>query len=113
TGVAGALGCQSEIDLKPLTPAVVNSEWVTQTVQSVAETLLPGNEIDRAYRTMGSEDMAFFLREVPGCFYFVGSANPEKSLDAPHHHPRFDFDEDVLPRAAALMAAAAVALLTS
>jgi amidohydrolase len=39
---------------------------------------------------------------------FIGSANAEQQLNAPHHHPRFDFDERVLPRAAALIAAAAV-----
>ena len=61
---------------------------------------------------MGSEDFAFLLEKVPGCFFFVGSANPEKGLDAGHHHPKFDFDEVVLPRAAALMTAAVINLLS-
>lgn len=47
-------------------------------------------------QTMGGEDMSFFLQEVPGCYFFVGSANPEKDLAYPHHHPRFDFDETAL-----------------
>jgi metal-dependent amidase/aminoacylase/carboxypeptidase family protein len=37
----------------------------------------------------------------------VGSA-ARRGLDAPHHNPRFDFDEAALPRAAGLMAAAAM-----
>lgn len=113
TGVASAMGCHADIDMKPLAPAVVNTDWVTKAVQSAAKALFPGSELETDYRTMGSEDMAFFLQEVPGCFFFVGSGNPEKSLNAPHHHPRFDFDEDVLPRAAALMASAAMELLTA
>jgi metal-dependent amidase/aminoacylase/carboxypeptidase family protein len=48
---------------------------------------------------------------TPGCYFFVGSANAEKGLDAAHHHPRFDVDEDALPVAAALMAAAAAEFL--
>jgi amidohydrolase len=44
---------------------------------------------------------------VPGCYFFVGSANSERGLDYPHHHPRFDFDERVLAQSAALMAQAA------
>jgi amidohydrolase len=56
---------------------------------------------------MGSEDMAFMMQDIPGCYFFLGSANAEKGLDAPHHHPRFDIDERVLPYAAALMAASA------
>ncbi|MEL7316615.1 MAG: amidohydrolase, partial [Cyanobacteria bacterium J06559_3] len=37
--------------------------------------------------------MSFFLRAVPGCYFFLGSANEAKGLAYPHHHPRFDFDE--------------------
>ncbi|NET74006.1 MAG: amidohydrolase, partial [Sphaerospermopsis sp. SIO1G2] len=48
------------------------------------------------YQILGSEDMSFFLREVPGCYFFVGSANAEKNLNFPHHHPKFDFDETAL-----------------
>ena len=48
-------------------------------------------------QTMGGEDMSFFLQEVPGCYFFIGSANSEKKLNYPHHHPRFDFDETALP----------------
>jgi len=56
--------------------------------------------------------MAEMMQAVPGCYFFVGSANPEADLAAPHHHPQFDFDEAVLPRAAGLMASAARAVLS-
>ena len=73
--------------------------------------LLPDCVLDTEARTMGSEDMAFMMQEVPGCYFFIGSANGEKGLDAPHHHPRFDFDERALLRGAGLMAAAAFEIL--
>ncbi len=60
---------------------------------------------------MGSEDMAYMMGDIPGCYFFVGSANHESGLDAAHHHPKFDFDESVLPHAAALMASAVVEFL--
>lgn len=47
-------------------------------------------------KTLASEDMAYFLQKIPGCFFFLGSANPEKGFNAPHHHPQFDFDETAL-----------------
>ena len=37
--------------------------------------------------------MSYFLEAVPGCYAFIGSANPARGLDQPHHSPRFDFDE--------------------
>ena len=46
--------------------------------------------------TMGGEDMAVYFERAPGCFVFVGSANPERGLDQPHHSPTFDFDEAAL-----------------
>lgn len=110
-GVASALGCQAEIEITSITPAVINDAEVTEAVRQMSRRLLPDHRIDPEAMTMGSEDMAFFLREVPGCFFFVGSANKEKGLDAAHHHPRFDFDEKALPQAAALMAATAAELL--
>jgi amidohydrolase len=51
------------------------------------------------------------MQDIPGCYVFVGSANPDKGLDASHHHPRFDFDEEILPYAVALVAAATVRCL--
>ena len=111
-GVAEAMGCQATITLERLTPATVNQAETALRVQSIARQLFPDARIEPGnYLTMGSEDFAFLLEKVPGCFFFVGSANPEKGLDAGHHHPKFDFDEVVLPRAAALMATAVVNLL--
>lgn len=111
TGVSQTFGCQVEIDLRSITPALVNQPGITHQVQAAAREVLPDHTIEAAYQTMTSEDMAFFQQEIPGCYLFVGSANPEKGLDAEHHHPRFDFDEQALPRAAALVAASAVSLL--
>jgi metal-dependent amidase/aminoacylase/carboxypeptidase family protein len=112
--VAGAMECQVDLDLQCLTPATVNQAETAGMVQAVARHLFPESEIAPAnYVTMGSEDFAFILEKVPGCFFFIGSANQEKGLDASHHHPKFDFDEAILPRAAALMIASVVDLLNN
>ena len=85
---------------------------VAERCQAVARALLPASDLSTsAYITMGAEDMAFMQEKVPGCYFFVGSNNAERQLDYGHHHPKFDFDEAALPRAAALMAAAAADLL--
>jgi amidohydrolase len=61
---------------------------------------------------MVSEDMAEFLNRVPGCFFFLGSMNPERGLDYPHHHPRFDFDEAALPLGIAVLVEATTMYLS-
>ena len=45
---------------------------------------------------MISDDMAFFLTEVPGCYFIVGARNVEKGFDKAHHNAWFDFDEEAL-----------------
>ncbi len=78
-------------------PPVINDEKIASLVRSVAEKVVetPAGVVPEC-QTMGAEDMSFFLQEVPGCYFFLGSANAEKNLAYPHHHPRFDFDESVL-----------------
>jgi len=113
-GVAEAMGCRATIDLDRLSPATVNHPETALLIQTIAHQLFPDAAIESANCiTMGSEDFSFLLEKVPGCFFFVGSANPEKGLDAGHHHPKFDFDEVALPRAAALMATTITYLLSS
>jgi amidohydrolase len=107
-GVAQAMDCQAEVELCKITPAVFNDPEMAERVLVVAERVLSGAELDADERTMGSEDMAYMMDDIPGCYFFVGSANHEEGLDAAHHHPKFDFDESALPRAAALMAASVV-----
>lgn len=110
--VGTAMGCQVEIDVQRVTPAVINNDLIAAKVQETARAVLPGLDLETAgYQTMGAEDMAFMQEKVPGCYFFVGSNNKQKHLDYGHHHPKFDFDEEAMPRAAALMAAATADIL--
>jgi len=112
-GVGEGLGCQIEVDIKRLTPALVNNDSVTAQVQETARRVLSESHLDTAgYITMGAEDMAFMLEKVPGCFFFIGSNDKARHLDYGHHHPKFDFDEEALVRGSALMAAAAMDMLS-
>jgi amidohydrolase len=112
-GVGEGMGCQVDVEIKRITPALVNSESVTACVQQTARRVLSESTLDDTYQTMTAEDMAFMQEKVPGCFFFVGSANKERSLIYGQHHPKFDFDEEALIRGSALMAAAAVDVLNA
>jgi len=107
SGFCSAAGCQAELEFERITPPLVNDAETTALAAEVAQQLFPEFEIDREHRVMGSEDMAFFMQEVPGCYLFIGSSNSARNLDAPHHNPLFDFDEKVLSIAAGLVAAVA------
>ncbi len=96
-GVCQSHGANYELDYWRLYPPVINDAQIAELVRSVAsEVVETPAGIMPTCQTMGGEDMSFFLQEVPGCYFFLGSANPEKDLAYPHHHPRFDFDETAL-----------------
>lgn len=89
---AGMMGASADLDLKLLTPALVNDDLITALVQEAVRDVLGDKALETEFRTMGSEDAAFFLQEIPGCYLFVYSG-PEDYEDRPHHSPRFDIDE--------------------
>ena len=108
-GVAEAMGCEAAVEVTQLTPPLVNNAAVTDRVREAIAPYLASDAIRADIRTMGAEDMSIFLDKVPGCFLMIGSANAERQLDFPHHHPRFDFDEAALPLGAAMLASAVAA----
>ena len=96
-GVCQMHNAQYELNHWQLYPPTVNDRAIAELVRSVAAEVVetPVGVVPEC-QTMGGEDMSFFLQQVPGCYFFLGSANPEKGLAYPHHHPRFDFDETAL-----------------
>lgn len=96
-GICQSHGATYHLDYWRLYPPLINHPRITQLVKSVAlEVVETPLGVVPECQTMGGEDMSFFLEEIPGCYFFLGSANAQKGLNYPHHHPRFDFDETAL-----------------
>jgi amidohydrolase len=112
-GVCQALGAEYELRWTPYYPPTINDPRIEHVVAEEARGLLGEDRVFEDIRSMGAEDMSFFLREVPGCFFFFGAANPEKGAVFPHHNARFRIDEDVLAPAVELMARCAESVLRS
>ena len=93
-----------------LSNPLVNDERMTALMRDVAVELVGAEHVQHGVRTMGGEDMSFFLDKVPGCFAFVGSA-PRAGTASPHHSATFDIDEDSLVIGAELLARTAVQYL--
>ncbi len=96
-GTARTLGAKGTVEFIDGYPALLNDPQMSDFVADVAAEVVGIENVRRDYVSMAGEDMAYFLREVPGCYFFVGSADSGKGLDYAHHHPRFNFDEGVMP----------------
>jgi len=110
-GTARALGGSASIEIKSISPATVNDERAAQLVRESAADVLGAANVSPDQFTMGAEDMSEFLNRVPGCFFFLGSANPARVPLYPHHNPRFDIDESILSDGVAILAGAALRYL--
>ncbi len=97
-----AHGCEAELDYRRLNRPLINDPGMASLARGVAVELV-GDDAVVAETTLGGEDMGEFLERVPGCFAFVGAASADRGIEAPHHHPAFDLDEDALPLGVELM----------
>lgn len=103
-GVAAAHGATIELNYDHRYPVLVNEEASCEVALKVAEDVVGGQAIDVAYPpTMASEDFAFMLNEVPGCFIRLGTA-PKGEVSHPLHTSRYKFNDDVLPIGASFWA---------
>lgn len=105
-GIETSYGVESKLEYKNDYPVLYNDPDVTEQVrQALEQASIPDVEsILETPPQPPSEDFAYYLEKVPGCFFYVGAA-PESGEAYPHHHPKFDINENSLIISAKAMAA--------
>ncbi|MGB9793592.1 M20 metallopeptidase family protein [Caldisericum exile] len=78
-------------------PPLINHKIAVDFIKDIAREVVGYDKIFEAPVSMGGEDMAYFLKERSGAFYWLGALNEEKGIIYPNHSPKFDIDEDILP----------------
>ncbi len=107
---AAALETGIEFKLIESYPAVRNDPAVVKHLRAAAAAVLGAPNVRILENpSMGSEDFAYYGREVPACLFRLGSGGPDPATRFGHHHPRFDIDETCLPLGAAVLAECALA----
>lgn len=96
-------GLDFNLQVNHLGPATINYSEEAGIVRDTAINLFGENEVKQGDPDMGSEDFAYYLKEIPGAFAFLGTGNKEKGTMKPHHNPEFDLDEIVLHKGVALL----------
>ena len=110
-GIARAHGVEVEVAYDDEYPLTVNDPTGVDFAAGVVREVLGEDRwADLADPITGSEDFSRVLAQVPGAFVFLGATLPDRDpATAPNNHsPRADFDEAVLPDAAAVYAELAV-----
>lgn len=97
--MAKSFGMEATFTLGPIShPVTVNTKKETLKAIEIA-TALVGKEhvITDISEQMTSEDFAFFLEKVPGCYLFIGNKNPHKEHHVGLHNNTYDFNDDITP----------------
>ncbi len=108
SGIAASLRAQAEVAFDVGCPPVVNDPAMAALVRRAALAVVGEAGTVEREPQMGADDMALFLEARPGCYFFVGGANPPYVPSGPHHSPQFGVDEASLPIAAEVLLRAAV-----
>lgn len=76
-------------------PPLVNHSDEADLVLNAAQKVNEITTTKEVVPYMGAEDFTYYLQEKPGAYFFTGAKKEDHFY--PHHHPKFDFDERVLP----------------
>jgi amidohydrolase len=88
---AAAFGAKAKLTYRRNYPVLVNHERQTDFAAGVAKQV--GTQVDTELPPMmGAEDFSFMLNERPGAFIWVGNGD-----SAGLHHPKYNFNDDVIP----------------
>jgi hippurate hydrolase len=104
TATAAAHGAEAAVEYTRGYPPVVNNPEATERAAAAAARIVGAERVIRSMPPrMGGEDFSFMALKVPGCFVRIGQADGERG-STPVHHPRYDFNDDILPLGASLWA---------
>ncbi|MDQ2959462.1 MAG: M20 family metallopeptidase [Candidatus Dormibacteraeota bacterium] len=95
-GIARSFRCTAEFTLDELVPQVINDETVSDGVRRSAERVVGAASVVVSEPVMAADDVAFFMRTAPSCYFFVGAAYTDGRPQTPHHSSLWDVDERAL-----------------
>ena len=110
-GVTEAHGADYDLHYQFGYRPVMNDAALSRLVEDAAREGLGEAAVEHTPPVMGGEDFSAYQQKAPGAFFYVGARNEEKGIVYPHHHPRFDVDEDALEIGVNVFVGAATKLL--
>ncbi|WP_342129345.1 M20 aminoacylase family protein [Hydrogenophaga sp. OTU3427] len=110
---AASYGVSADIDWRDGYAVLVNTPEETALATAVATQLFGAQRVDPSGPAFtASEDFAFMLQRVPGCYLFVGNGGPGTPGACNVHNPGYDFNDDIIAPGAAFWRALVAAYLT-
>lgn len=103
-GIALAMNAEIDLHIDVGYPSVYNHEGLHTKVVTLAEAFFGSHCVEETELRMGAEDFGYYTREIPGCFFRLGTGNIEKGIVSGVHTPTFNIDENAIEIGVAAMA---------
>jgi hippurate hydrolase len=102
TQQAASFGVRAKVDWRDGYAVLVNDAEQTELAARVATELFGPERVTRNGAALtASEDFAFMLERVPGCYFLVGNGGPGSAGACMVHNPGYDFNDALIEPAAA------------
>jgi amidohydrolase len=111
--VVASTGAEVEIDYVRGVPPVVNDRTTTAIVEAAAAAALGPGRITEAEVSMGGEDFSFYLEQVPGTMFRLGTGRPGATEPMDIHQSSFDVDESAIGTGVRVLTHTALTALTA
>lgn len=92
-------GATYELEYTRGYPPLVNTDKEAEIVRDLLNNIDQLNVIEIP-PIMASEDFAYYIQQVPGVYFYTGSATEDLNTQFPHHHPKFNIDEQAMKNSA-------------
>jgi amidohydrolase len=99
-GIADANACDLDFQWENGYPPTINDPKMTDYVAKVAKRTLGDDRFLTVPRpAMGGEDFAYYLEQIPGCFFLVGVEPHDRDTYPTLHSDQYDFTDAALETA--------------
>ncbi len=99
---AASFKVRADIDWREGYAVLVNASEPTRLAAQLAMEMFGAERVHtQAQPLTASEDFAFMLEKVPGCYFLVGNGGPGTAGACMVHNPGYDFNDEIIEPAAA------------
>ncbi len=96
TSVCAGFGARAEVEIRTITPVTRNDPALAERMRPSLAAVVGAENVVAERPHMGGEDFAFFAREVPGLYLFLGTSDFSKGAPAMIHTPAYAPEEGAL-----------------
>jgi metal-dependent amidase/aminoacylase/carboxypeptidase family protein len=111
--VVAATGAKAEVKYTRGVPPVINDRMAAAVIAGAAGAALGADRVVEAEISMGGEDFAFYLENIPGAMIRLGTGTPGAEVTFDLHQGNFDVDERCIGYGVRVMVHTALAALST